>query len=90
MIHQNAPHCKPVCALKSPLRDCYCHNLRKGGPLSHVIYLSGNYTVPEITSVLTPGLIPQAPVVVSCVYVAAGTVIPPAVPVNNPVVVSYV
>ena len=28
---------------------------------------SGGYTVPEITSVLTPGLIPQAPVVVSCV-----------------------
>lgn len=59
----------PVFTLKSlPLRDCRCHNLRKGR--SHYLTLftsSGGYTVPEITSVLTPGLIPQAPVVVSCV-----------------------
>lgn len=44
------------------------------------------YTVPVITSVPTPGLEIQTPVVASCVKVPAGTVMLPAVVAKRPVV----
>lgn len=95
MIHQNAPHCKRQ---EMHFGRFYRKNRPYGiAPVTisvrtvHYLTLfisSGVYTVPEITSVLTPGLIPQAPVVVSCVYVAAGTVILPATLANMPVISS--
>ena len=44
-------------------------------------------TVPDITTVAVPGTTVQAPVVVSCVNAAAGTVILPASEANSPVAV---
>ncbi len=65
------------------------NTVQKGGPSPSLLSLAGaSYTVPVTISSLTPGVTVHAPVTGSCVYVAAGTVICPAVVANRPVVPS--
>lgn len=64
------------------------NTVQKGGPSPSLLSLTGAYTVPVTISSLTPGVTAHAPVTGSWVYVAAGTVICPAVVANRPVVPS--
>ena len=64
------------------------NTVQKGGPSPSLLSLTGAYTVPVTISSLTPGVTAHAPVTGSWVYVAAGTVICPAVVANSPVVPS--
>ena len=64
------------------------NTVQKGGPAPFLLSLAASYTVPVTISSLTPGVTAHAPVTGSWVYVAAGTVICPAVVANRPVVPS--